>query len=100
MTKPITPGEARKYWEDRPIAGEVLESVNDLIKENWRPNGVTIYQEDILKRAEAKGLNRQLILAERWLDFEDHYKRAGWKVEYVIPDSDKRYFIFTPHRSS
>jgi hypothetical protein len=49
----------------------------------------------------AKGLNRNEIFKKGWLDVEEIYGKAGWKVEYDKPGYNEDYaahFIFTNRR--
>lgn len=92
--KPITPREARaKKVEAIPDA--VYEAVNELLTENMNDSGyVTITQKEIKALAcKRMGINSTQFKTS-WLDFEDAYRKAGWKVEYDKPAMDENYDPF------
>lgn len=98
MIKPITPDEIK-----HEIPDFIIEAVNTLIKKNWDGKEAIIKQNDILAIVSSKNDNdgkpsRQTIFDNNWLDFEDLYRKVGWKVEYDKPTYNEfydAYFKFT-----
>ena len=55
-------------------------------------------QDDVAKLIVQKGLKRQDIFDNHWLDVEDLYRKNGWKVDYDKPgynESYNAYFVFS-----
>lgn len=99
--RPIRPDEVvnKKVFPD-----EVFESFNELIaRESVKGRErITVGMEEVVKLMVRKGLKRDKIFENHWLDVEGVYEEAGWKVEYDQPayaDTPfKPYFTFTPRR--
>lgn len=97
MTKPIKPSEVADL-KTHSIPSEVFEVFNRLIAANWNGTSSTVKQENVvtslinywasLRRGP---LERSRIFAENWLDIEDSYRKAGWKVEYDKPGYNETY---------
>jgi hypothetical protein len=82
---------------------EVFLAFNELITQNFSSGYATILQDDIVNRMVSKGLNRSDIYKNGWLDVEDVYRKAGWKVEYDKPGYNESYepsFKFSRKRQS
>ena len=98
-TQPITPQEVR---EQNLIPGVIMSVINQLITDNWDGKQSKVNQDDIVSKiVECSHLKRNEIFEKNYLDIEDNYKSAGWKVEYNSPDRDqsfKEYFIFKPKK--
>ena len=97
MVKPITPEEAMKARP--PIPDFVFKAVNDLISLKARNTAkITIKQSEIVNKIiEYRDVPKQEIYDKKWLDFEDIYRDAGWKVTYDKPgynESYEAYFEF------
>lgn len=104
--KPITPKEVIKKIEEA-MPSFVFEVVNKLITDELiatNSSECAIKQNDIIKaliaHQEVKGvqITRDEIFEKGWLNFEPHYKKAGWKVRYDRPsynDSYDAYFEFS-----
>lgn len=98
--KPITPDEA-KARRVTAVPAQVLESFNELIIENLCLGSATIKQKDAIDRILSK-LNQTLgnqhtaqqICDRGWLNIEDIYRSAGWKVEYDKPGYNESYDAF------
>jgi len=95
--KPISPDEA---YKERvfSIPDEIIETVNQLLIKNVSKGGhATILQKDIESLALGKFLaNGKVVSASSmyengWLDFEDQFRAAGWKVEYDRPGYGDSY---------
>jgi len=85
---PITPAEARSR-KAASIPPEVFEAFNKRIVENLMPHGEAVFTQDsvldiVLKDVpEMDRSNRRHELFELgYLDVEDVYRAAGWKVDY------------------
>lgn len=97
--KPITPTEAiaKATSEFDPM---MIESVNELISEKLSPNDrrIDIKVNEIISRYSSKTeRDSSYVYANKLLDFESIYGRAGWQVLYKAPDRDESfvaYFIF------
>lgn len=96
--KPITPDEVVEH-KLREIPDQVVECWNRMIasKSNGS-NTITIMQDDIVSAlVAATGVKRQAVFDLGWLDIEDLYRNAGWKVSYDKPgynESYEAYFEF------
>lgn len=88
--KPEEVVKARK--ESLPNAA--LEAFNQLITENFNGHGATVYQKDVVALMVEKGLDRDEIYQRGWLDVEDIYRQAGWKVIYDKPGYNENYEAF------
>lgn len=98
--QPISPQEALAL-KITNIPDVVIETVNKMLAEKMTKNPrIVLLQKDICDRicAVAPGLNKNLIYASGWLDFEPFYEKAGWKVVYDKPAYCENYepnFTFT-----
>ena len=82
--KPIKPGEIGKKKEAN-IPDVVFEVFNELLTKNYSGRSATIRQEVVVKLLVEKGLKRNEIFDRGWLDIENVYRKAGWKVIYDKP---------------
>jgi hypothetical protein len=83
------------------IPNEVIECFNELIVENYNGAYATVYQEDVVKRIVAKGIGREKIFKNSWLDVEEIFEAEGWRVEYDKPgycESYEAHFKFEAKR--
>ena len=104
MIQPIKPSEVVKEVN---IPDFIIEAVNKLIKEKWDGSEAKIYQDDILEivavyqkdpDANDGRPTREEVFKNHWLDFEDLYRKQGWKVVYDKPaycETYKAYFVFS-----
>lgn len=97
--KPITPQEARARW-GAEVPHEVLKVVNHMLSAgggSGKP--VVLKQSDVVARIiMAMGVLRHEVFDRHWLDFEEAYRAAGWRVEYVKPgfnESGDAFWTFT-----
>jgi hypothetical protein len=91
--KPITPNEIVENL-DKIIPKAIIEAVNQLLTEKYRGNGeVTIKQKDIIERACSLDdtLTSDIVFKNKYLDFEDLYRKNGWKVSYDKPAYNETY---------
>lgn len=93
MSKPLSPSEAFDL-KQKVIPDKVIDIINEMILENFN-GGVAILQQAELSRRIKAGLGD---FHQRWLDFEDVYRKQGWKVTYDKPGYNETYpavFRFT-----
>lgn len=94
----ISPSEANAVRKGS-IPDVVLETFNRLIVKNLSIGGrATVYQKDVVAALTAAGLSRDQIFENHWLDVEDSYRDAGWKVAYDKPgycEDYDAYFVFS-----
>ncbi len=98
--KPITPSEVNKKKVEL-LPDAVLEAFNELIAENWDGVSSTVLQKTVVERIVSKGYSSDQVFDNHWLDVEDVYRGAGWKVEYDKPgycESYDAYFVFRKKR--
>lgn len=103
--KPITPSEvgATKASIFPP---EVFQSFNELIASHCVNGAATFRQDEVIERMwglmypgmEGTGAGEQVksrwrreVFSEGWLNVEDAYRAAGWKVEYDKPGYNETY---------
>lgn len=89
-TKPITPKEVVSLKKTL-IPDAVIESFNELIAENFLGDYSSFKQKDVVARMVAKGLKTADIYKNGWLDIEDIFEKAGWKVDYDKPGYNESY---------
>ncbi len=66
-----------------PIPEEVIHVFNDLIQKHWDGEGATIEQGKVLQVVSlAMGISKDEVLDRNYLNIEEIYREAGWKVIY------------------
>lgn len=89
--KPITPNEVLSAKASK-IPDEVIAEFNELIANDWNGHRSVVRQNEICtlvaKRLDVK---RQTVFDNKWLDVEDIFRQAGWKVEYDKPGYNETY---------
>lgn len=99
--KPLTPQEVSGIISTREFPDFIIQAFNECIVTSKTRHSGVVYQEDVLVLAVAlsKGqYTRQQIFDNHWLDVEDHYRAAGWKVEYYKPsyfEEERAHYTFT-----
>ena len=111
MTKPITPDEVVQLKREL-IPDQVIDTFNRLIVENWDGYSSTVKQEKVISEIYElyptelydeeghypdRGTAKERIFQKGWLDVEDIFSEAGWKVKYENPgfgDDINAYFEF------
>lgn len=96
--KPISPKEVTHMIPDF-----IFEAVNQLIQKKWNGKSATIKQDEIMDIVSSDNDDdprprRQVIFDNHWLDIEDHYRKAGWKVTYDKPayyEDYDAFFVFS-----
>jgi hypothetical protein len=85
--KPITP---KDLDTTRRIPDQVINIVNDMIRDSYDGSRAIIEQDALLEkiclRMAVENKDRQMIFDKGWLNFEKFYEKAGWKVKYFSPD--------------
>ena len=109
MKAPISPTEAGAVSVTQ-IPEEIFEAINELLIEGTGPSGkeVTIKQKTILERyrliclrKDKDPVPKDVIFEKKYLDIENLYEKAGWKVEYDKPGWNETYdpfFKFKPKK--
>jgi len=99
--KPLSPSEAQKAF-NKNLPDFVIESANELIVENLDTNGGASFTFEALKvRIDTKKPD-DVPWNKKWLDIEDAFKAAGWKVVADSPGYNETYkghFKFSPKRN-
>lgn len=98
--KPITPGEINAKKLDT-LPSDVVDVFNKLIASNWNGHAATVKQDDVVAALVTEERTREMIFKNHWLDVEDLYRAAGWKVVYDKPAYCETYpatFTFTIKR--
>lgn len=94
---PITPEEVDDQ-QITSIPDEVITIFNEMIVENWRGSYAHVDQNAVVNRiAERMMVSRSHIFDRGWLDVEQLFRNAGWKVMYDKPgycESYDAYFEF------
>lgn len=96
--KPITPGDIAST-KLATFPEKVVECWNKLIAKHHDGRSSTVSQgEAVRELAKVMGCTMQHAFTEGWLDIEELYRAAGWKVEYDRPAYNENYeatFTFT-----
>lgn len=97
--EPITKQQVQELIKYRPFPDFVIQAFNECITESKMKNSSVVKQKDVLKRIVAlSGKTAKEVLDNNWLDVEEHYRRAGWKVRHDQPaynESYDAYFEFS-----
>jgi hypothetical protein len=84
--KPFSPNDIAKESIDRKIANIpdfVIEVVNDLLAETFKDGKAQFNQNEVIERIQLKkNLDRQDIFNNKYLDFEECFRKEGWIVKY------------------
>lgn len=91
--RPIRPDEVGEA-KTQSIPDEVFQAFNTLIAQNYRNGRAVVSQDDVMTLLISllKGeVDRQEVFNRGWLDIEDSYRRAGWKVIYDKPGYNEDY---------
>ena len=96
MVKPISPEEAKHAKQD-VIPQAVIAVVNKLLKERFNGRSARLMQAEVLHealacmRADGASVSEDDFFDRHWLDFEQLYRDAGWKVVYDQPAYNESY---------
>lgn len=94
---PNSPAEAMEQQIEQ-IPDEVFLVFNALIAQNLYNGRSRVKQNDVVEILVQQGFDKSEIFKKHWLDVEDGYRKAGWKVEYDKPAYNESYdpsFRFT-----
>jgi hypothetical protein len=93
--KPITPQEASQQRQTQ-IPDFVIDCFNKLIAKNYRNGRARVIQNEVMLEilATDADLTRQTVFDNGWLDVEEVYRAAGWRVEYAKPAYNETYDAF------
>lgn len=98
MVKPITPDNVVEL-KKTVFPDQVFEAFNEMIARNYLDGKATVKQDDVVDLiCEKMNVTSNRIFDNNWLDVEDIYRTAGWKVNYDKPaycESYPAYFEFT-----
>jgi hypothetical protein len=95
MVEPISPQDLERRPEVS-FPDFVLEAINGLITSKYR-NGVAKFTQDeavdaITANAPGfMGMERAEVFSKHYLDFEDVYRKQGWKVYFDRPGFNESY---------
>ena len=101
MSKPITPQEAKEFYNDN-FPSFVIEAVNSLIRTNYRPTSQSFnLKVSVVKSAIVNAVSNyndehgsSIMFQDYYLDFENIYKRFGWKVSFDRAGYNESYESF------
>jgi len=101
MSGPIKPSEVAGAKTDS-IPDAVFDVFNELIVREMGSYCATVDQNEVVRLIATRiGCTQRAVYDNRWLDVEDSYRAAGWKVEYDRPGYNETYkptFTFTRPR--
>ena len=100
MANRVSPLKAKEVAKSKAknIPDAIYEAINQLITEDFNGHSATVMQKEVVKLLKKKGLNIDEVFRRGWLDVEDAYRSAGWKVEYDKPaycETYEAYFVFS-----
>lgn len=98
QVQPITPDEVVAA-KPNVIPDGVFMAFNELITEKFNGRVAIIRQDEVIERilAESKPMGmdvseaRRAIFKRGWLNVEEVYREAGWRVTYDKPDYNETY---------
>lgn len=96
MSGPIRPqdvGAAKTTY----IPAAVFDAFNAEIAARFANGSAKVYQEAVVERLVAGGIDRREIFDAGWLNVEAAYEAAGWEVYYNKPgfnEAEQSYFEF------
>ena len=107
MIKPINPDDI-PAMKAAYIPDWIVEEVNKLIARNFSSGSAMVKQNEIIDAARCSERNgfefdtadefRNIMFAKGYLNIEEIYRAAGWKVSYDKPgynESYDAYFVFS-----
>lgn len=98
VIRPIRPEEVTDQKKEQ-FPDEVIQAFNELIAEKAADGFSKVLVKDVVARMVAKGLKRKDINKKGWLNVEDIFRQAGWKVMSDSPvgwggESFEAYYMF------
>lgn len=98
--KPLSPAAARIAF-NKSLPDFVIESANELIVEHMNASGCSSFTfKELGARIKSKKPD-DVEYNDNWLDIEDAFREAGWKVEVDSPGYNETYaghYNFSPKR--
>ena len=92
--KPITPNEIQTV-QNKCFPDETIEAFNELIVANWDGYSATILQKDVVEKISYKlNITKNEVYDSHYLNVEDIFRKAGWKVKYDKPGYCEIYNAF------
>lgn len=95
---PVNPIRPEEVAANRKLPDVVMTAWNLMIAEKFDGQTAYIKQDDIVvKIADAMDVTRSVVFEKNWLEIEDMYRAAGWKVIYnksMTGDNFDSHFIF------
>ena len=91
MSEPIKPHEVVEAKKNTMPAA-VVECFNELIAEKWNGRSATVGQSEAAKRIAARmNVDTQHLYDHGYMDVEQIFEAAGWKVKYDKPGYNETY---------
>lgn len=90
---PLKPKDVSDLVESR-IPVEVIESVNEMIREKWNGYSAYFLEKDLVNLIMTKmpeGTTSKDLYTKHYLDFENLYRKEGWEVYYDKPGFNESY---------
>jgi hypothetical protein len=90
--KPIKPSEVADK-RSALIPDAIIACVNDLILAYWNGSSASFTQKDLMKAVVNKkiGITPHEIFEKHYFDFENIFRKAGWRVVYDKPGYNEDY---------
>ncbi len=97
--KALTKEELSNNLKNRSFPPFVVQAFNECIEESKTNHSDDVLRKTVVARIKKLGsVTDKDIMDNNWLDVEEFYRKAGWKVSYNKPpynESYEAYFTFT-----
>lgn len=91
VVKPIRPEQVVPA-KKAELPDAIFEAFNELIARNFNNGSAVVQQDAVADLIAAKaGVRVAFVFKNHWLDVEDLYREAGWKVVYDKPGFNESY---------
>ena len=91
MSKAISPDQVAQQ-KSKQFPDAVFDAFNELIAKNFSSGSATVRQDEVTQLICAKlGITSQAAFDAGYLNVEEVYKEAGWKVSYDRPGYNESY---------
>lgn len=92
MVSPITPSQCTS---ERIFPDYVLEAFNHCIQKHLSGKRAIVHQNEVISQICERGkIARGDVFDNSFLDVEDVYRKAGWRVRYDKPGYNEDYEAF------
>lgn len=95
----ISKEQVQEQIDHRVFPDFVIQAFNECIAESKTRHSNEVTQDAVVERIMKLGsIERAAVFSNNFLDVEEFYRRAGWKVSFYKPayyESTKAYFTFT-----